>query len=252
MAEGRFRMSRTFLAIMGGVLGILVVGYLWGFQTAMSFELRHQAKRFPQLNMRPQSLPPVAANNSPGATLAHAGLGIEVPWEDLDAKKSKYSKSLAVFAFHSGKVVSLYGPSPSGEDLLSSVEKSFGDDQGKVIEVFGPSVKPWMDHREAERMSTLLTIKALSPVGGATGIFEVAANGWRGFQFDDPAKKPRLVTLELYDPQDRRVEIIFASKSGATERITQADINRVIQTLKPSTEVVSAQTNLSANSMAAN
>jgi hypothetical protein len=50
-------------------------------------------------------------------------------------------------------------------------------------------------------------IKGVSSVGGETGVFKVTAGGWNGFQFDDPAKNPKQVTFELYDAQDRHVEI---------------------------------------------
>jgi hypothetical protein len=83
-------------------------------------------------------------------------------------------------------------------------------------------------------------IKAISSVGGETGLFKASANDWKGFQFDDPAKQPKKVTLELYDSQDRHVEIIFVTKKDAD--ITQADINRALETLKPLDQLSASET----------
>jgi hypothetical protein len=58
-------------------------------------------------------------------------------------------------------------------------------------------MRPWVSRRDAERTSFLLLIKGVSSVGGETGIFKVRAGGWGGFQFDEPARNPKKVTLEL-------------------------------------------------------
>ena len=63
-------------------------------------------------------------------------------------------------------------------------------------------------------------------------IFKVTVGGWNGFQFDDPAKRPKRVTLELYDAEGRHVEILFGLPASPAGGITQADINRVLVTLK--------------------
>lgn len=90
-----------------------------------------------------------------------------------------------------------------------------------------------MSQREAIRQTFLLLLKAMSSVGGDTGLFEIEANGWKGFQFDDPEKLPKRIALELYDSQDRHVEIIlFRAQNTPKAGITQADINRVVETLR--------------------
>ncbi|MGB9463475.1 MAG: hypothetical protein WBR10_00040, partial [Candidatus Acidiferrum sp.] len=142
-------------------------------------------------------------------------------------------------------------------------EKSFDDKNGNLRQLFGSeSVKsnyifhktllestpatmwPWMSRRDAVRTSFLLLLKGVSSVGGETGIFKVIEGGWNGFQFDDPTKNPKRVTLELYDAQDRHVEISFGLPAGPKGRITQGDVNRVIETLKPADQATT-QTRIS-------
>jgi hypothetical protein len=260
-AEAGF--SRLFLIIVGSIVLVLVVCYSWGFQTMIWWKFsRDFSKKMPIVNLTPQSLPNVAANSSEGMKLSHVGFEFEVPWADLDKEKSKVVRNLAVFAFRSGRVIMFYGPSPTHEDLLSEIEKEMGDkDHNKLRQLFGPEatrtnyafhktlleetparLSPWMSRREALRSSFLLTFKIVSSVGGETGLFNVAAHDWEGFQFDDPAKQPTRVTLELYDSQDRHVEIIFLWKKNEGVDVTQADLNRVLQTLKPGDPLFAAET----------
>lgn len=245
-----FFFSRTFLIVIGAIFAILAYGYLWGTQTVLAFTLRNQARKIAILNERPVPLRSIAANSERGTKLVHAGFSFEVPWNDLDLLKSKFGGNIAVFAFQSGRVVSFYGPSANHEDLLSTFEKSMGDNRGTLKKLFGPQatetnyafhraileetaegVSPFEGQREAIRSSMLLMLKATSSVGGETGLFEVQSQGWKGFQFNDPSRNARQVALEVYDIEDRHVEIVFHSGKDVSSSVTQADINRTFQTL---------------------
>lgn len=219
----------------------------------MWWKFRHDfAKKAPIVNLTLRALPTITASSANGTKLSHAGFEFEVPWTDVESQKTKFIKNSAVYRFQSGRALMFFGPSPTHEGLLSEVEKDFGDKERNLVKLLGPEatktsyalnrtwleetparLKPWMSKREVVRCSMLLTLKAVASVGGETGIFEVKANGWKGFQFDDPTKKPRRTTLELYDLQDQHVEVIFLGNNEAGDRITQGDINRVLETLKP-------------------
>lgn len=255
--------SHVSLVVAGGVVLVLVTGYFWGFQTLVWWQYNHKfSKQAPILNLTPQELPRAAASSAHGMKLSHAGFEFEVPWADLDKEKSKVAGTIAVFAFRSGRVLTFFGPSPVHEDLLSEMEKQMGDkDNQNLRKLFGPEatktnyafhktmleespaeLSPWMSQREAARSSMLLMIKAISSVGGETGLFKAAANDWKGFQFDDPTKQPKKVTLELYDSLDRHVEIIFMTKKDSGADIIQADINRALETLKPLDQLSASET----------
>lgn len=257
MAERRrFRFSRTFLLIVGSIAFVLILAYGWGIQIVMSWKFRQEVKSIPVLAITPQELPEVNPNLAAGTKLSNAGFSFEVPWEDLDTQKTKLVNQIAVYAFRSGRVLTVFGPSPTHEDLMSTVQKTFGGTP--VWQVFGPEatksnyifhktileltparMTPWMNQSNAIRTSMLLLIKGVSSVGGETGIFNVEANDWKGFQFDDPAKKPKRVTLEVYNSQDQHIEIIFQPGKGEAGLISQADVNRVLWTLAPMGTVAS-------------
>lgn len=249
VAEKKRGFSRTFLVMVGGLLALILAAYMWGFQTAVCLELRYQAKKDPVLSRTLQRLPNSEVNPSPGMRLSQGAYVFEVPWADLDEAKSRSFENSSVFAFHSGLAVSFFG---AGDGLLKMVQKQFESlDAQRVQQLFGvdatssnfmfhrtvlaetPSqLKPWMTKREAVRASFLLLFKGTCSVGGETGLFELEENGWRGFQLDDPALRPKRVTLELYDFNDRHVEIVFHPGGSPGASLTQADINRVIRTLR--------------------
>jgi len=255
MAKRRFLFSRSFLLLCGAVIGILAFSYLWGTQTVLAFTLRHQAKKAVILDEKPLPIPSLAANSAPGMRLVPAGFSFEVPWDDLDVPNCKFGGNIAVFKFRSGRTLSFFGPSENHEDPLSTVGRSFGEGKGNKKSLFGPDttrtnysfqralleatprdVTPFSPRQAAVRSSMLLIMKRVSAVGGETGLFELQANRWKGFQFDDPSKSPRKVTLEVYDNQDRKVEIVFCPGMPGQAGVSQADINRVLQSLHSTDE----------------
>ena len=251
----RFFLSRTFLITIATIFGILAYAYLWGTQTVLAFTLRHQAKKLFILREKPVPLRSIPVNSDEGVTLVHSDFAFEVPWQDIDLANCKYGGNMAVFRFRSGRTIDFFGPGKNHEGLLSALEKSTGNDNGDLRRLFGEEatktdyafhrtlleatpddVTPFESQREAIRSSMLLMVKAISSIGGETGLFELDSKDWNGFQFDDPSMKPKKVTLELYDSEDRHVEILFYSDSMSSSEITQADINRTIQTLRRTKE----------------
>ena len=250
LSRASFKISRRFLIVLGSIFLFILVVQLWGFQTVMCLEMRSRARRFPLLNLTPRPLPSLVVDARRGTKLLPNGFAFEVPWSGFDAKRSKLFPYAAVFAFESGHAINFFGSDRIHENLLAEVQKDFGDSQGNLTLLLGPEatrsdyefqktilwatpseVRPWTGRRESVRASFLLLLKAVASVGGETGLFAVQANGWRGFQLDDPAKGPKRVTLELYDPQDFHVEIVFSTARDGRAKLTQADVNRVLETL---------------------
>lgn len=243
--------KRVFLSVAATVVAFVSVALLWGFQTANYLSYRHRAKRFPVLNYRPVALQNAAVNRDSGMTLAHRGLSFEVPWTGLNQEKSKIVGTWAIFSFDSGVVITFCAPSSNGEDLRDVLAEQFGVSQDKMVTSLGieadstnyalhrallnatvSDLRPWMGWRQSMRMGVVLMFKAISSVGGDTGLFSVAANDWKGFQFDDPIRSPRRVTLELYDAKDKHVEISIAHRLDMKNPPAQADVNRILHTLQ--------------------
>ena len=121
--------------------------------------------------------------------------------------------------------------------LGENATRSDYDLRKAVLEASPRMLKPWISRNEAIRVGTLLSIKASIDSGhGETGIFRIGANAWKGFQFDDPTERPEKVQIDLYDTHNHHVEMIFKSRKNANVKVTQADVNLAIETLKASEE----------------
>ena len=229
---------------------ILFSVHVWGFQTFMYIKLRQESKKLHILNYVPEEIAPVEPSDAKGVMLTSRGFAFEAPWSDLNMGKSKATGTWAIFAFDSGVGVTFCTPSTTGEDLRDVVAKEFGGDRKKLEVVFGKdqtsseyafheallntttaNVKPWTSSAQVARSGMMLALKAASSVGGETGLYKVAANSWRGFQFDDPSKKANQVALELYDTEGGHVEIVLTVRKGASNPPTQSEINRILLSL---------------------
>ncbi len=245
-----FGRSRTFWAILGSIALTLIAARAFGSQTLTFFQLRAERNKLPLLDLTPQPLATLAVSSSPTLRLSHHGHSVESPWTDLDPSKSKIIGTWGVFAFNSHSAITFCVTDSSTENLRAEVAKYVGGADvlrtmvGKeamasdfafrraLLRQTSKGVRPWMNEHDAVRIGILLMLKAMSSVGGNTGVFEVEGSGWWGFQFDDPAKNPKSVTLELYDARENHVEIVVSPNRQNRTRLTQEDVNRVVHSLK--------------------
>jgi hypothetical protein len=78
----------------------------------------------------------------------------------------------------------------------------------------------------------LLMLKIIYAAGGETGIFAFDTPTVRGFQMGDPAKRPKSISVKAFDMGDHQLEITFGMQNGYTGQIAQAEVNRVLQTVR--------------------
>ncbi len=250
--------SRTFWAVIGSMTFVIGITCLFGLQMMSYWQMHKYAKKFAILDRTPRPLPTVAISSSPTTKLAGRGYSFQSPWTDFDVEKSKFPGSCGVFAFRSHSAILFCAPEAGSEDLRATVKNLVGNSLEKLVgseamksdyafraallATTTRNLTPWMSQRESIRTDTLLMFKATSSIGGNTGLFQVESNGWRGFQFDDPTKGPKNVTLELYDSQDRHVEIVFIPNRSTGIGLTQQEINRVVQSLSLSNSNAIAST----------
>jgi hypothetical protein len=215
----------------------------------MAIKFRSMAKKSPILWMTPLPLETTEASRATGTKLSNDGYEFEVPWKDLETDKVVRRDNIAAFVFRSGIGITYFGLRNNG-GLISLLQgrqaglgRILGEDavqsdyalQKATLDQTPGMLTPWISRRDAARISTLLNIKLIDEREAATGIFRLEINGWKGFQFGDPARKPNHVTLNLYDSQYQHVRIIFARAKDAQTEVTQLDINRVVQTLRKAT-----------------
>lgn len=117
-----------------------------------------------------------------------------------------------------------------GEDVLQS---DYSLKVG-VLETTSDKVGLLTPRKEAAASAMLLVIKGIMMPGGSeSGIYRIRTGDFRGFQFGDPRSRRPLV-LEIYN-EEGGFSFIFAQRKNISEPpIPQAEINRVIQSLRKS------------------
>ncbi len=233
-------------ATLAGILVLFI--WLFWFQAAMLFRNQQLSDNNPAVKQVPKSLDVTTASSAPGLKLSYAGYGFEVPWSDMD-NEPRVLHNGAALNFKSG-IGLLFLTSPPNE-LVSSLcvnadkttpgaaRQVYGDDavksdydlQRAMLESTPDKVNLFSSRRDVIRNSTLLLLKSLTlPKEAESGMFNISNGRFRGFQIGTPGRQVRKIVVNLYS-DDGSVEMFLAQKEGNL-LISQAEVNRVIQTLR--------------------
>jgi len=243
------RWKRVLIAL--GIIGLALAAYLWlfGVQTFFALEAQNTARKLPFVRRTPVPLTDLSVSGESGTTLAYFGYEFEVPWTDIDREKSKIiGGNKAIIAFHSGNVLSVWSGRPhefmdylleQGKIDKENFRRLYGDGalqsdydfKRVILEATPDKVTSFSDRRRAVSQGVLLMVKAIC-VGGDpdSGIFAVQGKEFKGFQYGIPRNPPKQVNLELF-PADGHLDLVFGQKKDGPTVISQADINRILQTI---------------------
>jgi hypothetical protein len=236
-------------------LGVAVIAcgiYLWffGAQSGDTLLACYEYHKFPDVAKIPVPLPDLSISNVPHRQVSYFGYQFELPWDDVDEQKSKTAGTIHVTAFQSGNAFwfSTFPP----KDFVNEIMKGSNLDPQRFRQVYGdnafesdygfhrlmlgttPSeITPFVSRRQVVVASMLLLFKATSMPKADSGIFTIQAPGFQGFQFENPQAHPFKITDELYS-NDGGIDVMFIQKvDGSIPTISQAEINRVIQSIRP-------------------
>jgi hypothetical protein len=233
---------------MLGISVVLSVVYLWFFGVATMFalEARYFGWKTPVVKRAPVELQDLSIAQAPGRKLTYFGYEFEVPW-DIDEEKTKPAGYMQRIAFRSGNTLLFSRAAPKefvnlfvsmnpagmrglyGEDVLQSdyLLKQL------LLEATPSKVGLLTSRREAVGQTMLLVIKGVvMPRGGESGIYRIRTKNFQGFQFGDPRSRFTSLKVEIYD-EDGGLGFIFTQReNGSVPPITQAEINRVVQSAR--------------------
>jgi hypothetical protein len=225
---------------------------------ALSFYAARKA--LPVARIVPTELQDHSISQARGMQLSYVGYEFAVPWDDLDESKTqlypkdKPTKTRAVLAFRSGLrlMVTVIPPREMANGLTTgdlglgkmppqAVDLLFGQGAAasdysfvnNVYEFTPDKMHHWsLSDRLHYRETILLTVKSVMPSASAeSGIFRVQNGDYKGFQQGNPAQHPRGVVVTLYS-ESGGVEFIFSDHDYRNfARVTQPEINRIIQSL---------------------
>ena len=234
-----------------GIMVVTCVGYLWffGTQTFFVLEAHNVARKLPFVKRTPFVLPDASVSQESGMNLSYFGYDFEVPWTDLDKEKTKIVGGNKVnIAFRSGKVLSLWSGQP--HEFMDGVlkeananrddfRKLYGDEalesdynfKRLILESTPDKITLLTSSQTAASQWVLLMLKAICVPGDPnSGIFVVRGKEFKGFQYGRPQNPPKHLSVELF-PENGHLDLLFGQKQNSAAVISQADINRIVQTI---------------------
>jgi hypothetical protein len=241
---------KRILIVMGVVV---VVGglYFWvfGVQTLSALMVQYTYRKIPQVSKVPVPLPDLSVSNLPHKRLSRLGYEFELPWDDVDESKDKTVGAIHVSYFRSGNafwfstfppkdfvkgIMKMANLDPQGFRQLYG-EEAFESDYNfhrTVLQVTPSEITPFVSRKQAVVGQMLLMIKAISMPNAASGIFVIQAPDFKGFQFENPQVRPARITDELFN-EEGGIDVMFLQKTdGSAPTISQAEMNRVIQSIR--------------------
>jgi len=218
------------------------------------FIARWEARKIPAVKVTPQPLTDYTVSDAPGTAFSYFGYTFEVPWngsfKTKESQKSSTTSGLVQLKFESGQDLLVIAPtnqrgllSQIAEDQSSGmpnlgpvfgdlINRSAYDQYAALLNTSPASIRAFGPRAEAARGVTLLTIKAIAlPKSLETGAFSFGFPDKRGFQVGDP-RKSRHIQLEVLDLNGHYVEIVCETAKD-TIRLTQPELNRILETLHP-------------------
>jgi hypothetical protein len=185
-----------------------------------------------------------------GSTLSYYGYRFQVPWKEID--KEWNEGRWAQVRFKTGQTIRFTNPAFFQDNPISGQVAK--DDPDYFTEAFGPVIReskyeqykavisttpsqwsPFISHREFARVRILLEIKGLwfEHNVAALDIFSIETKGYRGFEFSRLSHDWQEVDLSIFDPTDHALHISILGDARFGVRLTQSEINRVIQSFGP-------------------
>ncbi|MHB8526896.1 MAG: hypothetical protein ACYDD2_12155 [Candidatus Acidiferrales bacterium] len=247
MAEKKESARATIILALVTV-AIAAYALLFGLQTLIYFEARHWAATTPTLNEIPRPLPSTAASTPQEKALSFYGYQFAAPWKGIAKQDSENDRSQ--IDFKSGAILVFFNP--EGEkNIVDSIRTGdpntyaqyqavfgknlFANDYALYLAVYDASpaaISPFMSRDEAVRISTLLQWKLAFGSDGTKSIYVLQAGDNHGLQFGDPASD-HIVVVRLFDPHGNQVRLLFTSKSAQASTLSQADVNCVADSIRP-------------------
>lgn len=221
---------RSRIALGVGSLAAVCAVYLWffGIQTFSMVEARRLARKQPLVTIIPTELTDLSISQTPGRKLSYFGYEFEIPWSDLDEEKTKVIEDSQTFAsalmvFRSGNVIAFWS-SPPNQVINYGIQRA-------ILEATPDHFSLLTPKKEAIDERLLLTMKAAIIGSDAeSGIYSVRTREFQGFQYGRPQNPPKRLRTELFG-NDRSLKILFGQKPNGAVMISQADINRIVQSI---------------------
>jgi hypothetical protein len=254
---------RRVLTMLLAAIASVFVTVNWIAPVAYSF---YAAERAPAVaSVVPVDLKDRSVSQTPGQKLSYIGYDFELPWADLDESRIKFfpkekaEKTKVDLRFHSGlrMMVTVHSARRWAKDLSSDaqspqpispqiIESTFApetmrSDYSFFSAVYGftpDNMNHWSTSPAAhDREELMLAVKSAALRKSAeTGIFNLRNQNFRGFQQGNPRVRQDEIVIDLYSDEGSVEMIFFQADYPKFVGVTQAEINRIVQSLHKTTE----------------
>jgi hypothetical protein len=171
----------------------------------------------------------------------------EVPWE-VDDEKTKTVGTKQVIVFRSGNAMLVMCALP--REFVNTVLKTFDKDNFQkmygeevlrsdyamyrlMLRSTPDDVTLFTPRGEAVGRMMMLVVKGVAiPSEADTGLFSLRSREFKGFQYGDPQRRPTRIIVDLLADEGGIEFNMGQKKDGSGPAITQAEINRLIQTTR--------------------
>jgi hypothetical protein len=239
--------ARTTIILM--IAAIVVAAYCVGFglQTLVWVEAHHWGNVNPWIKDVPTALSSSPVSEAKTQIQAF-GFQFKVPWEANP--KTDDGPGYTEFHFAAGPVILFYDPQGQA-DMQSKLNsenpaqyqqfanafegQTFDTNYSIYKAAYSASpaaVSPFSSRADATRMNQLLLWKIAFGADSAPGLHSIHFGENEGFQFGDPSTG-NPVALRLFDGRDRQFRIVFMDSPGAATKVSQGDIDSVVESLEP-------------------
>jgi len=228
--------------VLSFLLPIAACGAYFGPQAVFYLRVRQLAMPV-WWSRAPVALMDTTASSAPGTELSYFGYKFEVPWVGVvnEAEEGRWAK----VRFAGGQEVAFANPQLSQTDpLLEHAEQDPSVSQTvlrpihagsryehleAVLTMTPSKIAPFLSRRDFNRSRAYLEAKGTYlEHSGATDIYHIESGSWKGFEVSGIEYNGR-ATIVLFDSADREFNISISGGNDPRARLTQADVNRVIQ-----------------------
>lgn len=243
--------TRKRILVASGIAVVIGGMYVWlfGVQTASAIMVRYSCRKLPEAAQVPVPLSDLSISNLAHRKVSYFGYEFELPWDDVDEQKDKtvgtihisYARSGNAFWFATfppknfvNTIMETAKLDPQGFRQLYG-EEAFESDYNfhrKMLEMTPSAIRPFVSRKQAVAGQMLLIIKAISMPKAGSGIFSIRSTDFEGYQFENPKTRPSRITDELFSAGGGVDVILMQKVDGSAPTISQAEINRVIQSIR--------------------
>jgi hypothetical protein len=249
-----FTLTRILIALGCVVVLSLLYGWFFGVQTLVGFEARSLSHQQPQVNTELVPLRDLSVPDGPSVSFSASGYKFDLPWNDPDLKHLEpVADNRLAIPFQNGHSLFLTSEPPNqiidtmiakqqttreglGQVYGEEAVRSDYDFEKAILSATPDKVSRHNTKMQAFQLGMQLLMKtAIVPHPCGSQFFMLKTDEFRGFQYGRPEDHLNDLEVELYSG-DVRIDIHFNRDTGSAAPITQAEINRFVQSLHKTPE----------------